>query len=52
YHTSTRAAVLQLSVPVIAAVLGIVLLGEIASMRLGIAGALILGGIALTLRKK
>jgi drug/metabolite transporter (DMT)-like permease len=52
YHTSTRAAVLQLAVPVIAAVLGIVMLGEIASMRLGIAGALILGGIALTPRKK
>jgi drug/metabolite transporter (DMT)-like permease len=49
YHTSTRAAVLQLAVPVIAAVLGILMLGEIATMRLGIAAALILGGIGLTI---
>ncbi len=52
YHTSTRAAVLQLAVPVIAAVLGVVLLGEIATIRMVIAAALILGGIALTVRKK
>jgi drug/metabolite transporter (DMT)-like permease len=49
YHTSTRAAVLQLSVPVIAAVGGIVFLSEIADIRLVIAGALILGGIGLTI---
>ncbi len=49
YHTSTRAAVLQLAVPVIAAVLGIVLLGETADLRLGIASALILGGISAAL---
>lgn len=52
YHTSTRAAVLQLAVPVIAAVLGIVILGEIATMRLGIAAALILGGIGLVIAQK
>ncbi len=52
YHTSTRAAVLQLAVPVIAAVLGIVLLGEDATMRLGIAAALILGGIGLVIAQK
>jgi drug/metabolite transporter (DMT)-like permease len=49
HHTPTRAAVLQLSVPVIAAVGGIVLLSETASIRLLIAAALILGGIGLTL---
>jgi drug/metabolite transporter (DMT)-like permease len=49
FHTSTRAAVLQLAVPVIAACLGIVLLGETADLRLGIAAALILGGIAVTI---
>lgn len=52
HHTATRAAVLQLAVPVLAAVLGILILGEIATMRLGIAAALILGGIGLTLTKK
>lgn len=52
YHTPTRAAVLQLAVPVIAAVLGILMLGEIATMRLGIAAALILGGIGATVLSK
>ena len=47
YHTPTRAAVLQLSVPVIAAVGGIMLLAEVTSVRLAVAGALILGGILL-----
>ncbi|MGD9628889.1 MAG: DMT family transporter [Pyrinomonadaceae bacterium] len=51
YHTPTRAAVLQLSVPVIAAIGGVVFLSESASMRLFIAGALILGGIGLTLMR-
>ncbi|MBP6004416.1 MAG: EamA family transporter [Pyrinomonadaceae bacterium] len=49
YHTSTRAAVLQLAVPVIAAVFGIILLGETATATLSIAAALILGGIGLTI---
>ena len=49
HHTPTRAAVLQLSVPVIAAAGGIVFLSETASLRLWIAGALILGGILLTI---
>jgi drug/metabolite transporter (DMT)-like permease len=48
-HTPTRAAVLQLSVPVIAAVGGIFLLAETASIRLLIAAALIRGGIGLSL---
>ncbi len=49
YHTSTRAAVMQLSVPVIAAVFGIILLGETATATLSVAAALILGGIGLTI---
>lgn len=49
HHTATRAAVLQLSVPVLTAVIGVVFLAEAASIRLVIAGALILGGIAVTI---
>ncbi len=52
YHTPTRAAILQLSVPVIAAIGGIVLLAETASLRLLIASGLVLGGIALTLAQR
>lgn len=47
--TATRAAVLQLSVPVIAAFGGVMLLSEAMSTRLLIASALILGGIAMTI---
>jgi len=49
---ATHAATLQLSVPVIAAVGGIVLLGEPLSLRLVLAAAAILGGIALVIRRK
>jgi drug/metabolite transporter (DMT)-like permease len=49
YHTATRAAVLQLAVPVIAAGIGIVFLAETAGTRLVAASTLILGGIALTI---
>ena len=49
HHTATRAAVLQLSVPIIAAAIGIWFLSESADIRLIIAGVLILGGIALTI---
>jgi drug/metabolite transporter (DMT)-like permease len=49
HHTATRAAVLQLSVPALTAVLGILFLAETASQRLLIAGALIVGGILLTI---
>ncbi len=52
FHTSTRAAVLQLAVPVIAAAFGILLLDEVATVRLAIAAALILGGIGLTILGK
>ncbi len=49
HHTSTRAAVLQLSVPVIAAAGGVLFLSETADLRLALASALILGGIGLTI---
>lgn len=49
YQTPTRAAALQLSVPVIAALGGILLLSEIASFRLFVASALILGGLGLVI---
>lgn len=49
YHTPMRAGILQLSVPVIAAMGGIVILSESVSLRLVIAATLILGGIGLTL---
>lgn len=47
--TATRAAILQLSVPVLAAAGGIVFLAESASLRLAIAAALILGGIGIVI---
>ena len=49
YHTATRAAILQLSVPLLAAIGGVILLSETISVRLLIAGILILGGIAVTI---
>jgi drug/metabolite transporter (DMT)-like permease len=52
HHTSTRAAILQLPVPLLTAVFGILFLAEAASLRLGIAAVLILGGIGLTLLKR
>ncbi len=52
FHTATRAAVLQLAVPVIAAVGGIVFLAEIFSTRLLIAGILIILGIGMTIFAK
>ncbi|MDJ0992299.1 MAG: DMT family transporter [Dinoroseobacter sp.] len=45
----SRAAVAQLSVPVIAALGGVVLLGEALSLTMVIAGALVLGGVAVSL---
>jgi drug/metabolite transporter (DMT)-like permease len=49
HHTATRAAVLQLSVPVIAAFGGVMVLAEVMTTRLVIAAALILGGIGITI---
>jgi drug/metabolite transporter (DMT)-like permease len=48
--TRTRAAAIQLSVPVLTAVLGVAFLGEVITARLVANGAVILGGIALVLR--
>jgi drug/metabolite transporter (DMT)-like permease len=49
--SATRAATLQLSVPVITAVGGILFLSEQMTSRLLLSSAAILGGIAITLRK-
>lgn len=52
YHTATRAAILQLSVPALAAIGGVIFLAEIISVRLLLASALILGGIGLAILGK
>jgi drug/metabolite transporter (DMT)-like permease len=52
FHTSTRAGILQLSVPVLTAVLGVVFLSEEIALRLILATVLILGGIALAIFSK
>jgi drug/metabolite transporter (DMT)-like permease len=49
---AVQAASVQLSVPVIAAVGGVIFLGESVSLRLGLASVAILGGIALVIVKK
>ncbi len=49
---ATSAATVQLSVPIIAAIGGVVFLDEFASLRLVLASAAILGGIALMIRQK
>jgi len=49
FHTATRAAILQLSVPVLAGFGGVILLAEIVSARLITATVLIIGGIALAI---
>jgi len=48
--TATRAAIVQLSVPVLAAWGGVILLAEDVSPRLMLAGVLILGGIVLAVK--
>jgi drug/metabolite transporter (DMT)-like permease len=50
--TATKAATIQLSVPVIAAVAAVVLLGEAITLRLVLGSAAILGGIALVVVTK
>jgi drug/metabolite transporter (DMT)-like permease len=47
--TATQGAIVQLSVPPLAALGGVLLLGEQLSVRLVVAGAMILGGIALAI---
>jgi drug/metabolite transporter (DMT)-like permease len=49
---ATHAATVQLSVPVLAAVGGVVLLDEAATLPMALSGGAILGGIALVIRKK
>ena len=49
HHTATRAAILQLAVPAIAAIGGVIFLAEILSLRLLLASGLILGGIGLAI---
>jgi drug/metabolite transporter (DMT)-like permease len=50
--TATRAAVVQLSVPVLAAAAGVAFLGERVTIRLAISAAAVLGGIALFVLEK
>ncbi len=50
--TATRAAIVQLSVPVIAAWGGVLFLGEAIDLRITISAVLILGGVALALRSR
>lgn len=50
--TATQAAILQLLVPLLAATLAVVLLGEQLSTRLVAASAAILGGVLITIRGK
>ena len=49
---STAAATVQLSVPVLAALGGIIFLGEAVTLRLGLASIAVLGGIALVVRER
>ncbi len=49
--TAMQAATVQLTVPVLAALGGVLFLSESPSIRLAIASVLILGGVALTLRR-
>lgn len=49
FHTAARAAILQLSVPALAATGGVIFLAETVSLRLIAATVLILGGISLAI---
>jgi drug/metabolite transporter (DMT)-like permease len=49
---ATSAATVQLSVPLLAALGGVLLLGEAVTLRLALAAVAILGGIALVLRRR
>lgn len=50
--SAPRAAIVQLAVPVLAALGGVALLGERATLRLVASGVLVLGGIALAVRSR
>jgi drug/metabolite transporter (DMT)-like permease len=45
--SATRAAIVQLAVPVLAVAGGVVVLSEVLTARLAVAGCLVLGGVAL-----
>ena len=49
---ATTAATVQLSVPVLAALGGVALLGEAVTLRLAVASVVTLGGIALVVRSR
>jgi drug/metabolite transporter (DMT)-like permease len=51
FLTATRAATVQLTVPVIAATGGVLFLSETVSIRLFVASIAVLGGVYLTIRK-
>lgn len=50
--TATRAAIVQLAVPVLAAVAGVVVLSETPTARLAVSSVLILGGVAVAVMKR
>lgn len=50
YLTATRAATVQLTVPIIAAIGGVILLSEPVSLRLALASIAVLGGVYLTIK--
>ena len=52
HHSATRAAMLQLLVPIIAAAGGVLLLSEPMTLRLILSGILIIGGVGLTLKAR
>ena len=51
-HSATSAALVQLLVPVLAALGGVVLLSEALTMRLLLSSAMIIGGVALALTQR
>jgi drug/metabolite transporter (DMT)-like permease len=52
YLSSTRAALVQLMVPVLAALGGVILLSERPTMRLALSSVMIIGGVALSLAQR
>lgn len=51
-HTATSAALVQLTVPVLAAMAGVVVLDESVTIRLAISVALVIGGVATAVRAR
>lgn len=47
--SATRASIVQITVPVLAAAGGVVLMGELVTLRLLLSAAMVLGGVSLTL---